>query len=186
LDACGLSAGALARRLALSGAVIGRARRHGLTDVQADHWAVRVGAHPLEVWGWAWVEAATETCGRPSYARLAAELRDRILRSDLAPGQQLPTIATLAADWQVGTKTAAKVVDELRAEGLVVGGGRRGWANTVAATARAACVTCGQPIDPDNEHYPHRPHCGLAARGWCDCDLTAHPTCCPTCTEATA
>lgn len=35
-----------------------RATQTGLTDTQADHWALRCGLHPLEVWGWAWVDAA--------------------------------------------------------------------------------------------------------------------------------
>ena len=33
-------------------------RAGGLTDVQADRWATRLGYHPVEIWGQAWVDAA--------------------------------------------------------------------------------------------------------------------------------
>src|SRR5687767_3268608 len=34
------------------------ATRDGLTDTQADHWAIATGHHPAEVWGWPWLAAA--------------------------------------------------------------------------------------------------------------------------------
>jgi hypothetical protein len=43
----------LMNRLSVSGADVGRAARDGLTDRQADHWAVGLGLHPSLVWpGW--------------------------------------------------------------------------------------------------------------------------------------
>ena len=90
----------------------------------------------------------------------------------------------MADRWGVGAKTAARALDELRAEGLVVGGVGRGTRAAVAATLvadPARCSMCGRSIEPGDEHYPHRPHCTMAARGWCDCGEAAHPECCPTC-----
>jgi hypothetical protein len=44
----------LGRRLNLSGSTLHTARSQGLTDEQADRWAVRLGLHPAFVWdGWA-------------------------------------------------------------------------------------------------------------------------------------
>jgi hypothetical protein len=37
------------------------ARAHyvsGLTAYEADRWSVACGAHPFEVWGWSWIDAA--------------------------------------------------------------------------------------------------------------------------------
>jgi hypothetical protein len=80
-----------------------------------------------------------------------------------------------------------RALDELRAEGLIVGGiGRRGHPATVASTvptASATCVACGRGIEAGEEHYPHRAYCTMAAQGWCDCDQAAHPECCPTCAQ---
>lgn len=43
----------VARVLGVSGATLAHAREHGLTDRQADTWAVRCGLHPAMVWpGW--------------------------------------------------------------------------------------------------------------------------------------
>ena len=41
------------------------------------------------------------------------------------------------------------------------------------------CFICGKPIDPDSDyHWCHEPGCGGED---CDCDLNAHPECCPDC-----
>lgn len=189
LDAAGVLAGALAVRIGVAGAAVSAAARDGLTDVQADTWAVRLGTHPLLVWGWAWVEEADRAPGRPAYARLASALRHEIESGALRPGDHLPTSKAIAARWGVATGTATKAVAELRAEGLIVGGGSRGRRPVVAGTigaGDAACAACGRPIDLGAEHYPHRPHCGLADRGWCDCDGQTHPECCPSCAAGAA
>jgi hypothetical protein len=191
LAACGISARELARRIRASGHTVGIAARDGLTDVQADNWAIRLGLHPLDVWGWAWIERADDADGRPAHLRLATILRDQITRGHFTPGEQLPRVADLGERWQVSSKTVANALAQLRVEGLVVGGGRRGCANRVASdltlpTGADHCSVCGVAVRPGDEHYPHRPSCTFAAQRWCDCDTTAHPECCGTCTEASA
>jgi hypothetical protein len=184
LDASGLTPTRLAGELGLSGTAVRRAARRGLTDRQADEWAIGLGLHPLMVWGWAWIDPNASAL-RPAAARLADALRARIARGELRPGERLPGVHALAGQSGVGSKTVVRALDELRAEGLVVGGTGRGRpatvASTVPAAGAAACVACGRAIEAGEEHYPHRPHCAMASHGWCDCDQAAHPECCPTC-----
>jgi hypothetical protein len=132
LDACGISMRGLARRVGASGYAVHLAARDGLSDVQADHWSIALGLHPLAVWGWSWVEQADHAGGRLAHERLADILRAEIARGDLVPGEQLPRAADLGERWRVSSKTAANAVAQLRSEGLVVGGGRRGRPNRVA------------------------------------------------------
>jgi hypothetical protein len=184
LDACGLGRRALARQLGVDPALISAAGRRGLSNPQADEWAIRVGLHPLLVWGWAWIDDAPAT--RPAPARVAQVLRDQIERGELRPGDPVPGINALAERWGVGAKTAARAIAELRAEGLIVGGVGRGRGATIApslTTGAVRCAACGQAIELGDAHYPHRPRCTLAAQGWCDCNDAAHPDCCPTCAE---
>jgi hypothetical protein len=183
LDASGLTRTRLAAELGLSGATLRTAGRRGLNDRQADEWAIRLGLHPLMVWGWAWIEEAA-SARRPAAAHVADVLRDRIARGELRPGDQLLGVNALAGQLSVGPKTVAQALDELRAEGLVSGGVGRGRCANVASTlpsGLAGCIACGRAIALGDEHYPHRPHCTMAAHGWCDCDQAAHPECCPTC-----
>ena len=115
--------------------------------------------------------------------RLAALVREQIESGELRPGQSLPLHA-LTERWAVGAKTAARALDELRAECLVVGGVGRGSCATVATglgIGPVDCSVCGRPIALDDEHYPHRTHCTMAVHGWCECDQAAHPECCPSC-----
>jgi hypothetical protein len=183
LDACGLTATGLARRVGVSPSAVTTAARDGLSDHQADRWAIRLGTHPLLVWGWAWIEDADHAPGRPVYLRLAAAIGDRIACGELAPGDPVPSVKTLADRWGVASGTVTQALDELRAEGLITGGGR-GRRNLVASPLElgaSGCVVCGRPIVVGDEHYPHHRTCPLAAKGWCDCDAAAHPDCCPTC-----
>ena len=55
----------------------------------------------------------------PPYARIAAELRDRITRGELAPGQRVPSTREITARWGVAMATATRVLATLRQEGLV-------------------------------------------------------------------
>jgi hypothetical protein len=185
LDAVGLTASRLSVTLGLSGTAIRIARQRGLTDAQADEWAIRLGLHPLLVWGWAWIEEAASAARRPAHVRAAALLRDRVARGELRPGDRLPGVHVLASQLGVGSRTMVRALDELRAEGLVVGGRGRGPRATVAsivpAAGAASCVACGRAIEAGEEHYPHRPYCKMASRGWCDCNAAAHPECCSTC-----
>src|SRR5262245_6900567 len=123
LAASGLSRNGLARQLRLAGHTLRSASRRGLSNVQADRWAVRLGLHPVEVWGRSWYDGVGDG-GGPSHARVAQHLRSRIERGELRPGEPLPTAHALAADLGVGVGTVTKAVAELRAEGLVIGGGR--------------------------------------------------------------
>lgn len=58
LDTAGVTLAELALELGTTRDVVDAAARRGLSDFQADEWAIRVGFHPLLVWGWAWVDAA--------------------------------------------------------------------------------------------------------------------------------
>jgi hypothetical protein len=188
LDASGLTRAQLASELHLSASVVRLASRRGLTDTQADEWAIALGLHPLMVWGWAWIEDAGSAL-KPAHARVADLLRERIARGELRPGDPLPGVHKLARRLTVGAKTVAKALDELRAEGLVVGGVGESRCAVVASTTPSGvvrCVACGRAIVPGDEHYPHRPRCTMAVRGWCDCEAAAHPECCPSCAGGAA
>jgi Bacterial regulatory proteins, gntR family len=136
LTASGMSRTALGRQLRLAGHTLHTASRRGLSDVQADRWAVRLGLHPVEVWGSSWFDGLSDG-GGPSHARVAQHLRGQIERGDLHPGDPLPTVQALAADLGVGVGTVTKAVAGLRVEGLVIGGGR-GCRNLVAPLVSAA------------------------------------------------
>jgi hypothetical protein len=132
LEVCGLNVGSLGSRLGIGGRQITMAVQRGLTDKQADEWAIRLGVHPMTVWGWAWVDDADRAAGRPVYVRVAAVLRGQIERGELAPGEQLPSVHELAERWHVCTLAITTAVDELRVEGLIAGRQRRGERARVA------------------------------------------------------
>lgn len=50
----------IAREADATWATFHRALTEGLTERQADEWAVAAGLHPAEVWGWAWFEAGSQ------------------------------------------------------------------------------------------------------------------------------
>jgi DNA-binding GntR family transcriptional regulator len=58
---------------------------------------------------------------RPPYARIAGHYRDLISSGELAPGDLLPSIKTLATEWKVSTATADRAMKLLRDEKLVQG-----------------------------------------------------------------
>ncbi|MEV4975335.1 GntR family transcriptional regulator [Streptomyces scopuliridis] len=58
---------------------------------------------------------------RPPYARIASHYRDLINSGELSPGDLLPSIKTLATEWQVSTATADRAMRLLREEKLVRG-----------------------------------------------------------------
>ncbi|MDI3408309.1 GntR family transcriptional regulator [Streptomyces cavernicola] len=58
---------------------------------------------------------------RPPYARIAGHYRDLISSGELSPGDLLPSIKTLAAEWDVSTATADRAMKLLRDERLVRG-----------------------------------------------------------------
>jgi hypothetical protein len=53
-----------ADRVGVRPASLPAAQRDGLSDTQADTWAVRAGFLPVEVWGWDWIDAG------PAFAHL--------------------------------------------------------------------------------------------------------------------
>ncbi|WP_030387957.1 GntR family transcriptional regulator [Streptomyces sp. NRRL S-241] len=58
---------------------------------------------------------------RPPYARIAGHYRDLISSGALSPGDLLPSIKTLATEWDVSTATADRAMRLLREEKLVQG-----------------------------------------------------------------
>ncbi|MEU6593242.1 GntR family transcriptional regulator [Streptomyces sp. NPDC046881] len=58
---------------------------------------------------------------RPPYARIAGHYRDLISSGELSPGDLLPSIKTLATQWEVSTATADRAMRLLREEKLVRG-----------------------------------------------------------------
>jgi len=70
-----------------------------------------------------------QRAGDPPYLRIAADLRQRIERGELRPGDALPSINRIAQDWGCAKTTAAKALNLLKAEGLVRG--VQGWGTIV-------------------------------------------------------
>jgi GntR family transcriptional regulator len=56
---------------------------------------------------------------QPPSRQLAALLRAKIKAGEYAPGEQLPAIVALAAEYHVTTNTVQKALRILKAEGLV-------------------------------------------------------------------
>lgn len=132
LDTCRVTAGSLGHHLGVGRNQLARAIERGLTDKQADEWAIGLGVHPLLVWGWAWVDDADRSAGRPTYVRVAAALRRQIEDGDLLPGEELSGVHALAEGWDVCTLAVTTALDELRAEGLIASRQRRGERARVA------------------------------------------------------
>ncbi|MFE4370352.1 GntR family transcriptional regulator [Streptomyces sp. NPDC056835] len=65
----------------------------------------------------------------PKYDQIAADLRGKIVRGDLEPGQTLPSERELTDSWNVSRATVVKALDVLRHEGLVET--RQGTGSTV-------------------------------------------------------
>ena len=53
------------------------------------------------------------------YRRIVADIRDRIARGELRPGDRVPSTRRIVRDWGVAMATATKVIAALRDEGLV-------------------------------------------------------------------
>jgi GntR family transcriptional regulator len=67
---------------------------------------------------------------QPPYLRVSGDLRDKIESGELLPGEQLPSLDRLAADYGVSRATAQRAVNELANAGLVET--RRRWGVFVA------------------------------------------------------
>lgn len=59
--------------------------------------------------------------GRPMYLVVADDLRKRIDRADLRPGDQIPSLAELVGEYDASTTTIRQALAVLRAEGHLVG-----------------------------------------------------------------
>lgn len=190
LDVCGYSRRYLSHHAGVSSAHVQRAGQRGLTDTEADEWAIRAGLHPALVWGEAWFAAAGDVerlaLDRPAHVRVAATIRRQIDTGELAPGDPLPMVDELAVEAGVGRSVAAKALADLTADGLTVTRNRRRHVAGPAplSPAPVACSACGEPIEPDAEHYPHEEDCAAGVAGWCACHQPVHPECCPSCEEA--
>ncbi|MGW5317752.1 GntR family transcriptional regulator, partial [Nocardia thailandica] len=55
----------------------------------------------------------------PPYQQIAGDLRDRIVRGDLKPGDKLPSERVLAEQWRVSRPTVSSAIAVLRQQGLV-------------------------------------------------------------------
>lgn len=132
LDIRRISPASLGHQLGIGSNQIANAIERGLTDKQADEWAIRLGLHPMSVWGWAWVDDADRAAGRPTYVRVAAALRRQIEAGELHPGEALPGVHALAERWGVCSLSVTTALDELRAEGLIARRHHRGERARVA------------------------------------------------------
>jgi DNA-binding transcriptional regulator YhcF (GntR family) len=56
----------------------------------------------------------------PPYARIAADIRARIDRGELKPGDRVPSTRRIVAEWGVAMATASKALATLRQDGQVV------------------------------------------------------------------
>jgi len=54
------------------------------------------------------------------WRQIAQIYRERIVSGELAPGDRLPSIRSIAQEYEVATTTAQKVIEALRNEGLAV------------------------------------------------------------------
>jgi GntR family transcriptional regulator len=66
--------------------------------------------------------AVTINPGVPEFPhrQIAAQLRTRINRGDWAPGERLPSIPAIAAEYGVAKQTVQRTIDQLRVEGLLI------------------------------------------------------------------
>lgn len=54
------------------------------------------------------------------HRQIAAQLRERIRRGDWAPGERLPSIPAIAAEYGVAKQTVQRTIDQLRVEGVLI------------------------------------------------------------------
>jgi len=147
------TAGGLAAELGLSGTTVRNAARRGLTDRQADEWAIRLGLHPLfvVVWGWARIDPAA-TALKPAAGRLADALRARIARVSCARGNGCPAYTPWPSSPGSGSRPWPAPSTSYGPRALIVGGIGRGRPATVASTVPApsatSCTACGRAIEP--------------------------------------
>jgi AcrR family transcriptional regulator len=82
----------------------------------------------------------------PRYSQIVAELRQRIEKGELAPGNRIPSTREITRQWGVAMATATKVLTELRHQGLVRA--VPGVGTVVEARNRPAPTRPGAPSAP--------------------------------------
>ncbi|WP_327280847.1 MULTISPECIES: TetR/AcrR family transcriptional regulator C-terminal domain-containing protein [unclassified Streptomyces] len=95
----------------------------------------------------------------PRYSQIVGELRRRIERGELAPGDRVPSTREITKQWGVAMATATKVLTELRHEGMVRA--VPGVGTVVAAPSRparaahpAAASRPGRPSEASSAQTP--------------------------------
>ena len=61
----------------------------------------------------------SSTSGRPIYEQITLQIKEMIMKGDLAPGQALPSMRKLAKDLHVSVITTQRAYDDLQKEGFV-------------------------------------------------------------------
>jgi DNA-binding GntR family transcriptional regulator len=82
---------------------------------------------------------------RPTYVQLADALRSAVADGTYPPGSRLPSVRILAEQYGVATATAAKSLDVLKREGIVVG--RTGYGTVVRSAPSLAAGTVQEQLD---------------------------------------
>lgn len=135
LEAARATPASLALELGIGVANVAQAVTRGLSDAQADEWAIRLGFHPVLVWGWEWITSCDDVVSTRTL--IADDLRRRITTGELRAGEPLPTVKAVAEQWHVATRTVTEAIGELRAEGHVTSRGQ-GRRPLVASTCEGA------------------------------------------------
>ncbi|GHF67579.1 GntR family transcriptional regulator [Streptomyces mashuensis] len=93
----------------------------------------------------------------PPYLRIVADIRRRIARGELRPGDRVPSTRQLAREWEVALATATKALTVLRQEGLVRAEPRVG---TLVAPARRTTPPASPAAQPPAPAPGPRPSAG--------------------------
>ncbi|MDD7174248.1 MAG: GntR family transcriptional regulator [Clostridiales bacterium] len=62
----------------------------------------------------------SNTSGKPIYEQIVSQIKRLIVSGELAPGEMLPSIRSLAKDLRISVITTKRAYDELEREGLIV------------------------------------------------------------------
>lgn len=62
----------------------------------------------------------SNTSGKPIYEQIVSQIKRFIVSGELAPGERLPSIRSLAKDLRISVITTKRAYDELEREGLIV------------------------------------------------------------------
>ncbi|WP_063731651.1 GntR family transcriptional regulator [Streptomyces sp. RTd22] len=95
----------------------------------------------------------TDASGQPPYLRIVAEIRQRIIDGELAPGDRVPSTRRIARECGVALATATKALTTLRLEGLVETRPRTG---TVVAGTAAPATPPHKPTSPGPAPAPEQ------------------------------